>query len=297
MKTNDETNGLTKNIDRMISPVKREEGYFRGHNDFELFYQSWTIEKPKGVLIITHGLGEHSECYQRLVDGINPLEFSVYAWDLRGHGRSEGKRGVSRDFFDFCKDLESFIRFVRKKEAGLPVFQLGHSMGGLVVASALLKGIGSDLNGTILSSPLFEIGVEVPRLKEMAGNVVSKWIPDLTLNNQISYSQLSRDESVIDEYEKDHLRHDKVSTKLFADMLVSIKYALDHAVQIRVPILVQQAGHDTVVGVNGTRTFFSKLSSEDKAFFLYEGYLHEIYNDLGRERVYSDLMNWVNSHL
>jgi alpha-beta hydrolase superfamily lysophospholipase len=285
------------NFYRIRFKVKRVEGYFRGHNDFELFYQSWTIEKPKGIMIVTHGLGEHSECYQRLVEGIAPLEFSVYAWDLRGHGRSEGKRGVSRDFFDFCKDLESFIRFVKKKEPELPVFQIGHSMGGLVVANALLKGIGSDLRGTIFSSPLFEVGLEVPKLKEMAGNVVSKWLPDLTLNNQIEYAQLSRDESVIDEYEKDHLRHDKVSTKLFSDMLESIKFALDHAVQIQVATLIQQAGHDTVVGVNGTRTFFSKLSSEDKTFLLYEGYLHEIYNDLGRERVYSDLMNWVNAHL
>ena len=277
--------------------MNREEGYFRGFNDFELFYQAWTVESPKAILIITHGLGEHSECYQRLVEGIQELELSVYAWDMRGHGRSEGKRGVCREFFDYCRDLKCFHNFVKKREADHQIFQLGHSMGGLVVTCGLLNDIGTELKGHILSSPLFQIGVNVPRLKEMAGSMASKWLPDLTLHNEISYPQLSRDESVLEEYERDHLRHDKISTKLFTDLLETTRHALDHAVQIRVPILVQQAGHDTVVGVEATRKFFSKLSSQDKTFFLYEGYLHEIYNDLGRERVYSDLMDWINKHL
>ncbi len=279
--------------------IKREEGYFRGLNDSELFYQSWIVEKATGVIIVTHGLSEHSECYQRFANGLKPLNVNIYGWDLRGHGRSEGKRGVVYDFFDLCEDLKLFIKYVQDQQTDIPVFLLGHSMGGLICNKMLLSLNESELkalnvNGLLLSSPLCGLSVDVPKLLLMAGKFCAKWLPDVAFRRyDICYDKLSRDRDVINEYKHDHLRHDKISPRLFFSLEKGCQYVVDHASRIKLPIIVMQGGQDTFVSVDATKTYFKRVTSADKTLKIYEGYLHEIFNDIGREKVYSDVMAWL----
>lgn len=277
--------------------MRREEGYFRGFDDLELFYQSWIVENPTGIIIITHGLGEHSECYQRLVDGLSSLNINIYGWDLRGHGRSEGKRGVSLNFLDFCKDLKILLKHVKERQPELPLFLLGHSMGGLICNRTLLAFKDIKVEGLILSSPLCQPIVKVHRLKLAGGKVLAKWLPDTTLKTQVHYKQLTRDRDIINEYMHDHLRHDKINPQLFFDMIHHCQYLLEHASQIRLPVIVLQAGHDVLVSLEATQSYFKKITSEDKTFKIYEGYHHEIFNDIGRQAVYADIMTWMKNKL
>jgi len=112
--------------------LKRHEGTFAGFEDAELFYQTWTVPDPKGTVLITHGLAEHSDCYHPLAKQLAQEKWNVWGWDLRGHGRSEGKRGCVRDFADFMKDLGAFVHFYRL-QSDLPSTQklilFGHSLG------------------------------------------------------------------------------------------------------------------------------------------------------------------------
>jgi alpha-beta hydrolase superfamily lysophospholipase len=299
-KTNLDSNDSSKS--NSISPkvsahhtnkVHRQEGYFRGHNDYELFYQSWLQEDAKGSIIVTHGLGEHSECYHRLAEGIKAAGYNIYAWDLRGHGRSEGKRGVVKSFLDYAEDLAVFKSHLESIKVPGPVYLLGHSMGGLVTVRTLLHKGREGIKGLILSSPLMGIAVEIPKIKSVGGNILASWLPELTLNNEIKYSQLTHDRDVINEYEHDPLRHDMISTKLFVEMQETMRFCLDHAVQIELPLLHMQAGLDTVVSVERSRDFYNKVSSKDKEFHLYEGFYHESFNESGRERPFSDIVNWL----
>ena len=121
------------------------------------------VEKPKGCIIITHGLGEHSECYQRLVEGLASLNMNIHGWDLRGHGRSEGKRGVIYDFLNFCEDLKIFLKYIQDQHPISPIFLLGHSMGGLICNRTLLSlDQPLKIDGLILSSPLCALAIHVP---------------------------------------------------------------------------------------------------------------------------------------
>ena len=283
--------------------MKREEGYFRGFNDSELFYQSWIAQKANGTIIITHGLSEHSECYQRFANGLKPLNINIYGWDLRGHGRSEGKRGVVYDFFDLCEDLKIFIKYVQDRQTNMPIFLLGHSMGGLVCNKMLLSLNESEfkamnLDGLILSSPLCGLSICVPKLLLTAGKFCDKWFPDIAFRRyDICYNKLSRDRDVINEYKHDHLRHDKISPRLFFSLKKECQYVLDHASKITLPIIVMQGSQDTVVSVDATKAYFEKITSSDKTLKIYEGYHHEIFNDIGREKVYSDLISWTKNRL
>lgn len=273
--------------------VKRSEGFFLGKNDFELFYQAWTGDKSRGTLVVTHGLGEHSECYNRLANGLLPGDWDVYSWDLRGHGRSEGKRGTIRDFTDYCDDLKCFVEFVRKDTGGKPIVLLGHSMGGLVVASAVIKHGDMGAKSLCLSSPLFGIAVQVPKLKESLGKMVASVLPSLTLHNEINYGDLTHDHKVIEEYEKDVLRHDRISTFLFVEMLNTVDFAIEHAPKIKMPLYMQLSGDDRIVSRKRAELFFERAGSEKKELKVYEEYYHEIFNEVGRDTVYSDLKSWL----
>src|SRR5262245_59323457 len=115
--------------------LQRHEGHFSGQDNTELFFQTWSKDEPaQGTVIITHGLAEHSECYNLLAKTLAENNWYVLAWDMRGHGRSDGKRGFAKDFSYYMNDLESFIRLVRsmKSVPQTPFVLFGHSMGGLV---------------------------------------------------------------------------------------------------------------------------------------------------------------------
>jgi alpha-beta hydrolase superfamily lysophospholipase len=276
------------------SMMKRTEGYFKGFQDQELFYQAWLHPKPVGTLVVTHGMGEHSECYSRLAEGVSAAKWDVYAWDLRGHGRSDGQRGVIGDFKEFTEDLVNFLKVL--KSTPHPKVLLGHSMGGLINLRMLLDHPEVDIDLVTLSSPLLGIAVKVPEIKKRAANLLAKYLPSFTLHNEIKYTDLTRDKKVVEEYNRDQLRHDRTSANLYLQLISAMEYVLAHAKEIQKPILVQQAGDDRIVDRQASQLLYQSLGSEDKTWMVYEGFRHEIFNELDRDRVFSDLVNWLEIH-
>jgi alpha-beta hydrolase superfamily lysophospholipase len=273
--------------------MKRTEGYFRGHREYELFYQAWTPSKVLGTLVVTHGLGEHSECYNRLAQGLSENNWQIFVWDLRGHGRSEGKRGVVNSFSDYTSDLSHFIETLKSQKVKTPIVLLGHSMGGLINLRALAEHGSLGLKAAALSSPLLGLTLMVPELKKKAAQVLAKYAPTFTLFNEIPFSDLTRDRKVIEEYTRDSLRHDRTSALLYLQILETADYVLSHAKKIDLPILLQQAGDDRVVSREASHQLFERLGSTDKDIIVYEGFKHEIFNELDRGRVFQDLAKWL----
>lgn len=276
---------------------KRMEGYFKGFKGVELFYQQWISKNPKGSLVVTHGLGEHSDCYDRLAQAVLE-DWNVYVWGLRGHGRSEGQRGIIDKFEDYCEDLMLFTEFVleNREEKG-PLILLGHSMGGLIMARSLVLKGDMEASGLVMSSPLFGIAVNVSRVKEFVGKFISQFLPNWTQSNQIEDTVLTHDAEVLREIQRDPLRHNKISMNLFMAFLEHCEIAKRSAANITLPILIQQAGEDYVVSVDSTRQFYNNLGSENKKLIVYDGEYHEIYNELKRDHAFSDLRSWLKSFI
>ncbi|MEQ1876262.1 MAG: lysophospholipase [Bdellovibrionia bacterium] len=273
--------------------MKRTEGYFRGHKDYELFYQSWLPSKPIGTLVVTHGLGEHSECYDRLAQGLANSHLAIYAWDLRGHGRSEGNRGVIETFADYTNDLAHFITHLKSNSVKTPLLLLGHSMGALVNLRAVLQHGTMDCTALALSSPLVGLTLRVPELKKIAAQVLAKYAPTFTLYNEVHFNDLTRDKKVIEEYTRDPLRHDRSSALLYLQISENMDFVIANAHTIHTPVLLQQAGNDRVVDRQTSRRLYDNLGSKDKEWIVYEGFKHEIFNETERARVYEDLKKWL----
>lgn len=276
--------------------AQRFEGQFRGRDQTELFFQTWTPEKVRGAILITHGLAEHSECYHGLAKILADDGWQVFAWDMRGHGRSEGKRGFVKDLSFYIDDLEIFTQLVRKQIGDQNLVMFGHSLGGLVTIR-YLQSKRADYAALVLSSPGLGLNKKVPRLKEALAHVAVKWMPTLTMYNEIKYEDLTRDEEYRKNYYSDNLRHDKISSGLFLSMLDNFKLALDEAGEIEIPVLLQVSGEDRLVSPEASRAFFEKLPNKKNQLILYPESYHEVYNDLDRERVIADLKKFINIYL
>lgn len=282
--------------------LKRFEGCFHSFDQTELFFQTWADQDPKGTLIITHGLAEHSECYHPLAKTLAQDGWLVVGWDLRGHGRSDGKRGFVRQFSDFQKDLSGLIQHLNQELdlQSRPWILFGHSMGGLITLSWLGRNGETGSNNTtptasVLSSPALGLTVKVPAAKEWLAKIAVNVTPTLTLHNEIRYEDLSHDEEIVQSYARDNLRHDKISPGLFLGMVEAFKQAREGAAQIQIPVLFQLAGDDRIVSTVAAREFFSEMPNKRNQLIVYPESFHEIYNDLDRDTAIVDLKKFLSS--
>lgn len=245
---------------------KRSEGFFKGFDHTNLFFQVWENPNAKGTIIFTHGHGEHSESYHRLVDAFTNDQWSFYGWDLRGHGRSEGRRGYASHFDDYCKDYKIFLDMVMNndKVKGKPVVLYCHSMGGLIEIKTLLRNPDLNYQAAVISAPLLGLALPVPQLKAKAAGILYKLLPQVTLGNELNNSMLTSDPDVIREYEQDSLRHTKMSSGVFIGMMESWDYVRPRANELKKPTLFILPEHDPICSTPESKNSMSISAAKRK---------------------------------
>ncbi|MDG0815600.1 alpha/beta hydrolase [Bdellovibrio svalbardensis] len=278
---------------------KRSEGFFKGYQDINLFFQIWENPNAKGTIIFTHGHGEHSESYHRLTSAFENDSWSFYGWDLRGHGKSDGRRGYASEFDDYCRDYKIFLDMVLQDEKVRkgPVILLCHSMGALIELKTLMRNPDLKFDGIVVSSPLLGLAITVPAIKSRAASILHKLLPQVTLGNELDNSMLSSDVDVLREYEQDSLRHTRMSPGVFLGMLESWNYVRPRANEIKKPALFQLPEHDPVCSTPDAKSFYEKMGSKRKEIYIYPNAKHEIYNDVMRNTAFADLKKFLDSFL
>jgi alpha-beta hydrolase superfamily lysophospholipase len=265
----------------------------------ELFYQSWTGAKPRATLVLTHGIAEHSESYNELAQDLVPLGWDIYAWDMRGHGRSEGRRGYIDDFHRFSRDLDRFVKYLRSgplKNSKVPLVMFGHSMGGLVTLRYLVdQGEATPAIAAVLSSPALGIAMPIPPLKEAAAQLLNRFLPQVTLPNDIPYDKLTHREERWSKYPNDPLRHDKISPGMYFGMLDGFNAVKNGAERIQLPILIIAAGDDHIVSRPDIEEFFPLIGTKQKKLIVYKDSYHEILNDNERDQAIKDIDTFLQS--
>lgn len=257
----------------------------------------WTRPAPRGVIVIVHGFGEHGGCYRHVADAIGPAaDVDLIAPDLRGHGRSPGRRGVVAAYEDLVADLIRTLAWAQHARSGLPLFVLGHSNGGQLALRATLEQ-PRGISGLILSNPALELATAVPEYKLAIGRLLRKLAPWVTLDASLPADRMTRDPVMQHEHRIDPLRHSRISAPLFFGMVEGGAALRDRAPEIHLPVLMVVGSADPVTNPEATRATFDRVGSADKTFLIYPKMLHEPLNELGREQVFSDIVAWLDPRL
>jgi len=270
--------------------------FFKTRDGQELYFQTYLPEKKKGVLIVLHGLAEHSGRYSFLVDYFAKKGWALYLMDQRGHGRSPGPRWYAARFEDLVDDLEALVQEVRRREPKLPLFLVAHSFGGQVAVNYLARQ-PKELSGAILSAPNLKIAMPVSGLKKFFGHLASRFLPSFLVPNDLDASWVSRDPEVVKAYGSDPLVGHQISLKLGLLILANVEKVIGLAPKIDLPILLLHGEADKITSIEGTRRFFEKLKVKDKQFKTYPGLYHEIFNEIERDEVFSDIDDWLEKRL
>jgi alpha-beta hydrolase superfamily lysophospholipase len=277
--------------------LKYTEGYFTGIQKHKLYYQAWRPEEPKAIIIVCHGLGEHSGRYIFPAKHFSKKDLAFYAYDHRGHGKSQGKRGHVDNFVDYVKDLHSFIRLVRRKEGDKKYFLLGHSLGALIVLVYLMHGYDNRISGSILSAPPLELIKSIPAYKRAVGNQLSKIFPTLSFFNEIDPTLLSHDLKIVTSYMNDPLVYRRVSVKFLREFIRVVNCVKLKPHLIKVPVLIVHGGSDRICDYQGSQKFYEGMTYPDKSFIQYPEFYHEVMNEVKRNKVFRDFDEWLSPRI
>ena len=259
----------------------------------DLFVRRWQDDAVphQWTFVIVHGLGEHEGRYQHLADWFTPLGATVYAMDLRGHGRSGGQRGHAPSLDALLDDIDAVVVRARSTSGG-PLVLIGHSFGGLLaVAYALDRP--AHLDKAVFSAPALLPRVKVPAWKRALAGVLPTIAPRASFANEIDPRVLSHDPAVAPAYVSDPLVHNRITAGLYASTLARGDALLARAPELRVPFLLLHGRDDQIVDPIGSQRFFAGATAAGRAFCLYPGFYHEIFNELEQETVFQDIESWL----
>jgi alpha-beta hydrolase superfamily lysophospholipase len=255
----------------------------------------WHVPKgaPRGTALVLHGYGDHAGRYREVGSVLAGLGLATMAMDYRGHGRAAGQRGHCSHFDEFLDDLDAGLARVRAAGVSGRRVLLAHSHGSLIALRALAdptRSLGVDC--AVLSSPFLGIAVPVSPLKRAAGVVASRMKPAFSMPSGLVVKDLTHDDAILRETEKDTLRHPVATARWYTEALAAHAYVREWAPRIVAPTLWQLAGEDRLVSVAAAREVFARAGG-DKQLHVYDGLFHEIYNERERPRVFDDLRAWL----
>ena len=270
------------------------EGWRAGVNNVSLYFQRWhpAQQQAKATVVIVHGLGAHSGLFQPLVDRLLAQNYCIYAFDLRGHGRSEGQRGYINSWDEYRNDLWQFVNWVQWQEGDRPCYLMGNSLGAAIVLDYSLQ-FPNSVDGLILSAPAVSTqGISPLKLK--VGGLLSQIHPRFSLSTGFKQKQPStRDAAVNEAYANDPLRHSQGTARLSTEFFKVNQQTWQNIGELDLPTLILQGSADVVAPVAVTRQFFGRMPGENKSLYVYPDGYHEICNDINRDQVIGDVLGWL----
>ena len=288
--------------EQLQDPAGRTVHHYSGRittsDRLDLFWQSWAASEPRGVIVIIHGLAEHCGRYRETGEFFAASGWAVYACDLRSHGLSPDPPGAGRvhvnRFTDFLLDTDALVERARSRHKDLPIYILGHSMGGLITILYAMQN-PQKLAGAIVSSPALGTHPDFKPplyLKLMVG-ILSRVAPRMLVESNLDAQAISRDSAVVETYLNDPLVSKKVSTRWYSEIIKSMKSAHKSAPKLETPMLVMQSGADRLVDPAAPARWAETTPGGMAESVLWEGLYHEMFNEPEKEKVRAKTLEWL----
>ena len=266
----------------MRTPV---ECFCEASDGATLFYRYWpsSRETSSQAIILLHRGHEHSGRFQHVVDELNLPDFSMFAWDARGHGRSPLPKGNSPSFGAFVKDVDTFAGHV-SKTYGFPVENIaviGQSIGS-VLAAAWAHDYAPNIRCMVLAAPAFKVKLYVPFARTGLG-LLQKIIGDFHVTSYVKATALTHDPERIASFNSDPLITRPISARVLLGLYGTSERVVADAPAIHVPTQVLMSGSDWVVHLKPQHEFFDRLGSNIKEKHVFDGFYHDTLGEKDRQ--------------
>lgn len=274
--------------------IRRVEGHFGGAGRRELFGRAWLPEEPVATVLLIHGYAEHSGRYEHVGSWLAARGFAVHAFDHQGHGLSSGHRCYVRRFSDLVDDAEVAIDRAQSSHPGLPLFVIGHSMGGLVTAS-LAAERDPAVAGFVISGAALASGTALSRSRRWLLRLMRHAAPRLSFASGLDPAGLSKDPVVVRAYLDDPLVERRITTSLAAELFAAMGHIAVRGHAVERPILALHGEDDPICSPVGSRAFAA--AAPRGRYLGLPGMRHEIFNEPERERVFESVLAWLHDIL
>ncbi len=273
------------------------------HKDFEfnfrdtIFYgQYWHSSLTKAVVLLVHGMGEHSGRYANfVVPTLLENNISVITYDQYGHGKTQGKKGHNPGFDALLDCVEIMLMRAKDIFNNVPYFLYGHSMGGNVVLNYMLRR-KNDLMGAIATSPFLRLAFTPPKWQLILGKFLQRIAPSTTIPSGLEVEAISRDQSEVQKYLNDPLVHDKISPNYSITMINTGEWLIKNAKKLNRPLLLLHGTSDRLTSYEASQEF-CKNSNNNASLELFENGYHELHNDLCKEEMIETIVRWIKTQL
>lgn len=274
--------------------MEYSEYQLKTKDGLELFACEWKPDCDiRGIICLVHGLGEHCGRYGGLASYLNHKKFAVTGFDLRGHGRSPGVRGHIGSYSAVLEDISLLESEVSKRYPGEPRFLYGHSLGGNPVLNYALR-CPTGFSGIIATSPWLQLSFAPAVLKVCMGFLMSGVWPSFSQSNNLDTLALSHDAEIVKNYIGDPLNHGFISARTFASMHRAGLWALKHAEEFTLPLLLMHGSDDRITSPEASRRF-AGLVPENCTLKIWEGLYHELHNEPQKQEVFDFIAGWLES--
>ncbi len=261
-----------------------------------LFTRIWyTGSKPRATIVLIHGLSDHSGRFFYPGETLSNKGFAFIAPDLRGNGRSPGKRGHFDSFSQVMEDINSIVAFAKSQYPGVPILLYGQSMGGGLVINFALK-YPELIHGAISSSPWLRLAHPPSGIIKVSASLIKPVIPSLLMPNGLKSTDLCHDKVVQETYDNDPLIHWKVSLNTFFIINNSGNWAIENAERLHVPLLLMHGNADQITSYDASVQFAEKCPNQC-TFKSWSGQFHELHNEPIKEEVMDFMIQWIENQI
>ncbi|MBN2601724.1 MAG: lysophospholipase [Candidatus Marinimicrobia bacterium] len=270
---------------------------FQGTDGQILFEQAWMPEgECKAIVLLVHGLGEHSSRYAHVAEFLTANGISIETYDLRGHGKSDGRRSYVNSFDEHLRDLEIFYKRVQERHTGIPIFLYGHSMGATISTLYVITR-KTEFRGLLLSGALIKMGDDISPLLVKMSSILGKYAPRMK-TTKLDSASISRDPLIVTNYDEDPLNYrEGFPARTGMELIIAMNRIQIQMETITLPILIMHGSCDKITNPSGSQDLYNTISSDDKTLKMYDGFFHEIHNDPEKQKVFDDIVIWIDKHI
>lgn len=282
-----------KELMQIEDKIEQSEFHFSSHDNLSLYAQIFrSVSRPKAIIIIIHGYGEHSGRYKHWAEKFVKHGYYVLAFDLRGHGLSEIRKGYRLSYYKFLKDLSVVCQKAESIFPEIPKIIYGHCFGGNLVINYLISNT-CNLDGMIVSSPWLQSEFKIPRLKLLFGNLFRNIAPRFLIRMNIRPEDLSRDPEYVHHFMKDTLVCHQIPVRLLFEINAAGIRASKSIYKINLPMLVMHGTADKITSFKASKEFVMNSSSQT-TFREWTGHYHDLHSDIDADEVFNYVTEWLD---